>query len=106
MMTKTEGYYAEYDGPFGKIKVGNSKSDETGVPKAAITGYTAIGIGKQLLDSTRAKESTTRILAKEKTAQQANQTAASIEKIRILNPVETPIPAAPSNNPDTGLFQP
>ncbi len=93
VFTKSDAHYAKYDGPLGKIEYGTLKGDETVIPTKAINAYT---IGEAIRGATsafRTSESTTRILAKEKTAQSAASNAADVEKLKILNPVEEIVPA-------------
>ncbi len=94
IFTKSSGETASYSGPLGTLSYQDTGKDETVIPgkivnyygiKAAIDGVTA---------ATRTKESTTRILAKEETAREATRSAADVEKLKILNPVEEAAPAA------------
>lgn len=91
-MAKTEGYYARYDGPFGKIEVGNTRNDETVVP-GKVTNYYGI---KAVTDGTvsmlRTTESTKRVLGSQEVTKQGIQSAERVESLRILNPVEV-VPA-------------
>jgi len=88
VFTKSDAHYAKYDGPLGKIEYGTIKGDETVIPTKAINAYTIGEVVRSATSAFRTSESTTRILAKEKTAQQAAQNATEIEKLKILNPVE------------------
>ena len=88
VFTKSDAHYAKYDGPLGKVEYGTIKGDETVIPTKVINAYTSAEVVRGATSAFRTSESTSRILAKEKTAQSAANNAAEVEKIRILNPVE------------------
>lgn len=88
VFTKSDAHYAKYDGPLGKVEYGTIKGDETVIPTKVINAYTIAEVVRGATSAFRTSESTSRILAKEKTAQTAANNAAEVEKIRILNPVE------------------
>lgn len=101
IFSKSSSETASYSGPLGTMSYTDFGKDETVIPgkvvnywgiKATIDGLTA---------TTRAKESTTRILSKEDTKRQAIQSTERVDSLKVLNPVEE---AAPSVfNPATGL---
>ena len=104
VFTKSANESASYSGPLGTLRYADNGKDETVIPgkvvnywglKAAIDGATS---------AMRTKESTTRILAKEETKKVGLKTAADVEKVKILNPVEEAAPAVvPGFDQATGL---
>lgn len=106
IFSKSDSETAYYKGPLGEMGYASTKKDETSVPKAAITGYTALGLGKQLLSATKAKEATTRTLGEQSVSKNATNKAAASADLKTLNPVEEaaiPAPSAPIYDPATGL---
>jgi hypothetical protein len=90
MMSKTTGETVSYNGPLGTVTYSTGSTDETVIPgkisnyygiKAAISGSVS------MLKTT---ETTRRILSGHKVQKAATDTAASVEKLRILHPQETP----------------
>lgn len=97
VFTKSDAHYAAYDGPLGKVEYGTLKGDETVIPGKVINAYTIAEVVRGATSAFRTSESTSRILAREKTAQSAAHNAAEVEKLKILNPVEVTesVPVAP-----------
>ena len=92
-MTKMEGYYARYDGPFGKIEVGNIRNDETVVPGKLINYYGVKAATDGAVSMLRTTESTKRVLGSQEVTKQGIQSAERVESLKILNPVEAvPVP--------------
>lgn len=96
IFTKSDGLYAKYDGPFGKMEYGTVKNDETIIPskisnyyglKAAIGGTVA---------ALRTTESTKRVLSGHEVQKTGIKSAAEVEKLKILNPIEEEIPLTPA----------
>ena len=68
--------------------------DETVIPGKIVNYYGIKAATEAATSMFRTSESTTRILAKEETKKVGIQSAADVEKVKILNPVEEVIPAA------------
>lgn len=92
IFTKTAGEKSSYAGPLGNLNYETAINDETTIPgklinyygiKAAITGTT---------DALRTTEKTKRVLGAQDVSKHATSTAADVQKLRILNPVEEFIP--------------
>ncbi len=87
-LTKNKGYYARYEGEFGKIEVGNNESDETIIPGKLINYYGIKSAMEGATAALRTTESTKRILSGHEASKHATTSAADVEKLKILNPVE------------------
>ena len=104
IFTKSSSSSANYSGPLGELSYKETGRDETIIPGKIANYYGIKAVSEGLTSIARTKESTTRILAKEETSRAATKSAASVEKLKILNPVEEAIPAAvPTFDQATGL---
>ncbi len=93
IFTKTAGESGYYEGPLGKLGYANATKDETVVPGKLINYY---GIKSAINGATaalRTTESTKRILSGHEVSKHATSTAADVEKLKILNPIEEAVPA-------------
>ena len=92
IFSKTSNETATYSGPLGTLSYADTGKDETIIP-GKVVNYWGIKAATEAATSMwRTSESTTRILAKEETSRAATSSAADVEKLKILNPVEL-IPA-------------
>ena len=92
VFTKSTNETASYSGPLGTLSYADAGTDETIIPGKIANYYGIKATTEALTSAFRTSESTTRILAKEETKKAATSSAAEVEKLKILNPVE-PIPA-------------
>lgn len=94
-LTKSTAKAVNIEHPNGlKLNYATTGHDETIIPGKYLN-LKGMEVAADALTSTfRTSESTTRILAKEETKKVGIQSAADVEKVKILNPVEEVIPAA------------
>ena len=100
IFSKSTTETAFYKGPLGEMGYTDYGKDETVIPGKVVNFWGVKATIDGLTATTRAKESTTRILAKEETKKTGIQSAERVETLKILNPVEE---AAPVFDPATGL---
>lgn len=94
-LTKSTAKAVNIEHPNGlKLNYATTGHDETVIPGKVVNYYGLKAAADAATSMLRTKESTTRILAKEETSRAATKTAAEVEKVKILNPVEEVIPAA------------
>lgn len=92
--TKRTGDSASYSGAHGTLTYTSATNDETLIPRAYITGTNIkAGLAATTTQLGRA-EVTKRALAKEETARVGIKSAASVEKLRITNPLPEAAAAA------------
>ena len=104
IFTKSANESASYSGPLGTLRYADTGKDETVIPGKIVNYYGIKAATDAATSMLRTKESTTRILAKEQTSRAATKSAADVEKLKILNPVEEAAPAVvPGFDPSTGL---
>ena len=94
IFTKSANETATYSGPLGNLSYADTGKDETVIPGKVVNYYGIKAATEAATSMFRTSESTTRILAKEETKKVGIQSAADVEKVKILNPVEEAIPAA------------
>ena len=94
IFTKSANETATYSGPLGNLSYADTGKDETVIPGKVVNYYGIKAATEAATSMFRTSESTTRILAKEETKKAATSSAAEVEKLKILNPVEEVIPAA------------
>jgi hypothetical protein len=95
IFTKSAGETASYSGPLGTLSYNDTGKDETVIPGKIANYYGVKAVAEAATSMFRTSESTTRILAKEETSRAATTTAADVEKLKILNPVEEAVPVNP-----------
>ena len=94
-LTRTEGYYARYDGPYGKIEVGTAKTDETVVPGKLINYYGTKAITNGMVDALKTTEGTKQVLSGHDVTKEGIKATKEVESLKILHPVEVPPIATP-----------
>ena len=94
IFTKSASSSANYSGPLGELSYKETGRDETIIPGKVVNYWGLKAATDAATSMLRTKESTTRILAKEETSRAATKSAAEVETVRILNPVELPPAAA------------
>ena len=99
VFSKSTGETATYSGPLGTLSYKDTGKDETVIPGKVVNYYGLKAAADAATSMFRTSESTTRILAKEETKKAATSSAAEVEKLKILNPVEEIAPAAITPNP-------
>lgn len=90
--TKSEGYYARYDGPLGKLEYGTAKNDETVIPGKIANYHGLKAATNGAVSMLRTTESTKRVLGSQEVTKEGIRSAERVESLRILNPVEPPLP--------------
>ena len=103
VFSKSNSETASYSGPLGTLSYKDTGKDETVIPGKIVNYYGLKTAAEAATSMLRTKESTARILAKEETKKVGIKSAADVEKVKILNPVEEeiipaaviPTPAAP-----------
>ena len=95
VFTKSAGETASYSGPLGTLSYSDTGKDETVIPGKIANYYGVKAVTEAATSMFRTSESTTRILAKEETSRAATSSAADVEKLKILNPVEEAVPVNP-----------
>jgi hypothetical protein len=88
VFTKSNGETASYSGPLGTLTYNDTGKDETVIPGKIANYYGIKAVTEAATSMFRTSESTTRILAKEETSRAATTSAADVEKLKVLNPVE------------------
>ncbi len=94
VFSKSTKETASYSGPLGTLSYADSGKDETIIPGKVVNYWGLKAAADAATSMFRTSESTTRVLAKEETKKAATASAAEVEKVKILNPVEEAIPAA------------
>jgi hypothetical protein len=92
IFSKSSGETASYSGPLGNLSYADTAKDETVIPGKVVNYWGVKAATEAATSMFRTSESTTRILAKEETSRAATSSAAEVESLKILNPVE-PVPA-------------
>jgi hypothetical protein len=92
IFTKTTGETASYSGPLGNLNYSTATNDETVVPGKIVNYYGIKSAVNGATAALRTTESTKRILGAQQVSKEATRSAADVEKLRILNPVEIPVP--------------
>ena len=95
IFSKSSGETASYSGPLGNLSYADTAKDETIIPGKVVNYWGVKAATEAATSMFRTSESTTRILAKEETSRAATSSAAEVESLKILNPVEEAIPTAP-----------
>jgi hypothetical protein len=92
IFSKSTSETASYSGPLGNLSYADAGKDETVIPAKVVNYYSVKAISEAATSMFRTSESTTRILAKEETSRAATSSAAEVESLKILNPVEEVAP--------------
>lgn len=93
VFSKSENESAYYKGPLGEMGYASVKKDETVVPKAVISSRTTLGLAGYAKDAFGMGEKTKVALGAQDVTKHGVSTAADVEKLKILNPVEEVAPA-------------
>jgi hypothetical protein len=92
VFSKSTSETASYSGPLGNLSYADAGKDETVIPGKVANYYGIKAVTEAATSMFRTSESTTRILAKEETSRAATSSAAEVESLKILNPVEEVAP--------------
>ena len=92
VFSKSTSETASYSGPLGNLSYADAGKDETVMPAKVVNYYSVKAISEAATNMFRTSESTTRVLAKEETSRAATSSAAEVESLKILNPVEEVAP--------------
>ena len=92
IFSKSAGETASYSGPLGNLSYADTAKDETVIPGKVVNYWGVKAATGAATSMFRTSESTTRVLAKEETSRAATSSAAEVESLKILNPVEEVAP--------------